>query len=64
MKREKSLSVIRRNRGLLEAIKSLKGDHPFWGYRRVWSYLKYRQGQEVNRKRVYRFMKEHGFHHH
>jgi transposase InsO family protein len=58
MKRAKSQSVIQRNRLLLEQIKEIKTDHPLWGYRRIWSYLKYRQGISVNRKRVYRLMKE------
>ena len=58
MKRAKSQSVIERNQTLLAQIKQIKTDHPLWGYRRIWSYLKYRQGITVNRKRVYRLMKE------
>ena len=58
MKRRKSLSVIRRNQALLEQIKEVKAAHPLWGYRRVWSYLKYRQGIAVNKKRIYRLMRE------
>lgn len=58
MKRAKSQSVIQRNQALLEQIKQIKTDHPLWGYRRIWSYLKYRQGIAVNKKRVYRLMKE------
>lgn len=61
MKRRKSQSVIERNQVLLEQIKALKTDHPLWGYRRVWSYLKYRQGISVNKKRIYRLMKETGY---
>jgi len=59
MKRAKSQSVIDRNKCLMAEIKSIKTDHPLWGYRRIWSYLKYRQGIMVNKKRVYRLMKEH-----
>ena len=58
MKRVKSLNVIERNQVLLEQIKEIKTDHPLWGYRRIWSYLKYRQCIAVNKKRVYRLMKE------
>jgi len=58
MKRSQSLSVAKRNQELLEQIKEIKTDHPLWGYRRIWSYLKYRQGIAVNKKRVYRIMKE------
>lgn len=59
MKRAKSKAVIQRNQELLEQIKAIKIDHPLWGYRRIWSYLKYRQGITVNKKRVYLLMKEH-----
>ncbi len=58
MKRAKSQAVIQRNLALLEQIKEIKTDHPLWGYRRIWSYLKYRQGIPVNKKRVYRLLKE------
>jgi transposase InsO family protein len=43
---------------LLERIRAIKADHPFWGYRRVWAYLKYREEMPVNRKRIYRLMSE------
>jgi putative transposase len=33
--------------------------HPFWGYRRVWAWLRHREGIMVNQKRVRRLMKEH-----
>lgn len=58
MKRRKSELVIERNKVLLSQIKEIKRDHPFWGYRRIWSYLKYRQGIPVNKKRIYRLMNE------
>jgi len=61
MKRRQSEAVKQRNLALLEQIKEIKADHPLWGYRRVWSYLKFRQGIPVNKKRVYRLMKEHNF---
>lgn len=44
---------------ILAQIETVKSDHPFWGYRRVWAYLKYRQRQNINKKRIYRIMKEH-----
>lgn len=58
MKRRKSKTVIERNEPLLTQIKAIKVDHPLWGYRRIWSYLKYREHISVNKKRVYRLMKE------
>jgi len=42
-------------------MKELKANHPFWGYRRVWAYLRYKLGWMVNRKRVYRLLKVHNF---
>lgn len=52
------MKAVERNKDIIDRIKRLKGEHPFWGYRRVWVYLKYREGQEVNKKRIYRLMKE------
>ena len=59
MQRKRSALVIQRNGWLRKQIENIKADHPFWGYRRVWSYLTYRQGYHVNKKRIYRLMKEH-----
>ena len=56
--RKPSYSVTLRNEYVLERIKSIKGEHPFWGYRRVWAYLRYIDGLIVNKKRVYRLMRE------
>ena len=43
----------------VEKIKAIKTAHPFWGYRRVHAWLKFRKSFEINKKRVYRIMKEH-----
>jgi transposase-like protein len=45
--------VAARNAHLLERIRALKAEHPFWGYRRIWAYLRYVDGMVVNQKRVY-----------
>ncbi len=37
------MKVQKRNEEIISRIRSIKAEHPFWGYRRVWSYLKYRQ---------------------
>ena len=58
MKRNKSAIVAERNQAILEKIQEIKADHPLWGYRRVWAYLKFRMGLPVNRKRIYRLMTE------
>lgn len=41
-------------------IQSIKLEHPSWGYRSVWSYLKYRMQYPSGINRVHRIMKEHG----
>ena len=60
MRRAPSLSVVERNEHILEKIRKLKEEHPFWGYRRVWAHLTYIDHLHVNKKRVYRLMKLHG----
>ena len=57
--RNQSESVAPRNEYILERIKEIKADHPFWGYLRVWAYLRYVDGFIVNKKSVYRLMREH-----
>ncbi len=56
--RNTSYSVTFRNISLLQRIRKIKVEHPFWGYRRVWAYLRYVDGLIVNKKRVYRLMRE------
>ena len=45
---------------MLSSIRLLKLEHPCWGYRRVWAYLRYRMNLDMNKKRIYRLMKEEG----
>lgn len=52
--------MAERNRAVVEAIRAVKGEHPFWGYRRIWAHLTYVQSLLVNKKRVLRLMREHG----
>lgn len=44
---------------LVEKIKKIRGDHLFWGYRRVKAYLKRQYGITVSYNRIYRLMKKH-----
>jgi putative transposase len=37
---------------LLAEIETLKKEHPFWGYRRIWAYLRFRMGRKINHKRM------------
>ncbi len=59
MKRKRSQATLQRDLELLAIIEPLKLDHPLWGYRRIWAYLKYRQGYSTGINRIYRVMKEH-----
>jgi len=45
---------------LLEKMKVLKAESSFWGYRRVWAWLRHRENMVVNQKKVRRIMKESG----
>ena len=39
-------------------IRQLKAEHPFWGYRRIWAYLNFVERVIINKKRVYRLLRE------
>jgi len=57
--RQPSASVAERNEGILERIRQLKSEHPFWGYRHCWAHLRYVDRLDVNKKRVLRLMRRH-----
>lgn len=59
MRRQASASVAERNVAVRDQIERVKAEHPFWGYRRVWAHLRFTEGMVVNRKRVFRLMREH-----
>lgn len=46
------------NQALLEQIQQLKAEHPYWGYRRIWAYLRYHEKFPVNQKRIHRLMRQ------
>ena len=58
MKRARSESRYKADTPILAQIIMIKGDHPLWGYRRVWATIRYRQNIVVGKNRVYRLMKE------
>jgi putative transposase len=58
VKRARSESRYKADTPILAQIIMIKGDHPLWGYRRVWAYMRYRQNIVVGKNRVYRLMKE------
>ena len=47
-----------KNHEIIERIKQIKKDHPFWGYRRVWAYLNHRDHILINKKKTLRLLKE------
>src|SRR5690606_2473600 len=49
-----------RDRALVDEMEKLARKHPRYGYRRIWACLR-REGWRVNRKRVQRLWREHGF---
>jgi len=49
-----------RDEVLVGRLKELRLLHPFWGYRRMTAWLNHREGLVVNRRRVYRLMRENG----
>ena len=52
---------VSKDKALFYDIKRIKNEHPYWGYRRVWAWLYYREDKKVIRKCVYRPMKENEF---
>jgi putative transposase len=40
-------------------MQALKAEHPFWGYRRSWAYLRCVEPRPVNTQRMWRLMREH-----
>lgn len=57
--RRRSLRVVQRDEELLPRIQALKAEHPFWGYRRIWASLRCVEQLPVNKKRMWRLMREH-----
>jgi putative transposase len=59
MTRRRALRVVQEDAALLPPIQQLKAEPPFWGYRRLWAYLRFVEQQPVNKKRSLRLMREH-----
>ena len=59
MTRQRSLRVVQLDEALLPCIQALKAEHPFWGYRRIWAYLRFVEQLPVNKKQIWRLMREH-----
>lgn len=59
MKRARSLSRIQADMPFIDRIAKIKAEHPLWGYRRVWAYIRFRDNIVVGKNRIYRLMAEH-----
>ena len=59
MSRRPSFLVAQRHAALVQRSCALKAEHPFWGYRRIWAYLRFVEQLPVNKKRIWRLMREH-----
>jgi putative transposase len=57
MTRQRSLRGVQHDEELLPRIQVLKAEHPFWGSRRIWAYLRCIEHRPVNKKRIWRLMR-------
>jgi putative transposase len=53
------LRVVQRDDRLLPRLQALKAEHPVWGDRRLWAYLRFVEQRVVNQKGILRLMREH-----
>lgn len=58
VKRKRNGKKVAEDQELADRIYRIKEEHPFWGYRRVWAWLRRKDGLGINDKKVYRIMKE------
>lgn len=59
MTRRTAVTVAQRNEPMIQRIRFLKSEHPFWGYRRIWAHLRFVDGLVINKKRVLRLLRIH-----
>jgi transposase InsO family protein len=58
LSRRRSAIIEESDALILPVIRRLKAEHPFWGYRRIWAYLSFVERLAINKKRVYRLLRE------
>jgi hypothetical protein len=58
MSRHPSPLVARRHDALVQRLRELKAEHPFWGYRRIWPYWRFIEQRPVHKKRVLHLLRE------
>ncbi len=54
-------SAVREDADLVARIKQLIEQHPTYGYRRIWARLRFGDQRIINRKKVRRLMRQHGW---
>jgi putative transposase len=59
MSRQPSPLVAQRHEELLERIRALTAEHPFWGYHRIWASRRFVEPLAIHKKRLLRLMREH-----
>jgi putative transposase len=47
---------MKRGDSLLSSIRALKAVQPFWGYHRIWAYMRFVEQWPINKKRIWRLM--------
>lgn len=52
------VEIKKQDQAVLKLIVDLVKQYPFYGYRKITAILQYQRGLSINRKRVYRIMKE------
>ena len=57
MSRQQSTLVAQRHEDLLQRIRELKAEPPFWGYRRLWASLRCVERRTGNQQRIVRLMR-------
>ena len=59
MSRRPSPVAAQRHAPVVPRSQERKAEHPCWGYRRIWAYLRFVEQYPINKKRVWRLMREH-----
>ena len=59
VRRPRPLRVVPRDEDLLPRLQALKAEHPSWGSRRMWAYLRGMERWPITKERGWRLMREH-----
>ncbi len=58
--RARAPRVPQADAALIEKLRAIKAEHPFWGWRRAGAWLRFHDGLAINKKREERVMRENG----